>query len=339
MINAACEGMLPVSEPYDLFGALSQQCLSVIASDKGRFTRVADLCNLVAHKPYLNRDLIEIILAELSANNLLQPHGYKNRYGAYENLYRLVDLKMIYGNFGIGSQMVDVFHGAKQLGEVPAINLIRVRNGACVRFAGRCWWVKKSSRYGISLQPVKPNSSALDFLYGGKGIHPDPFLVDRMWQLIHSSEFPDYLLVKALRQRVSNFRKSIQDVCSINQIPYKRSAAGIRYFTFGGYLVNKAIGLVSRKPVFDANDISLTVPSPIDWSMIPANPLEYQEIYHLLFEQSSEQSIYQQNLPIDLQQREYLQPWLKDNSIQHILARLVLSKPKLIESGKVPGLQ
>jgi len=332
LVDAAQKGDLPNSAPYELFGAVGQQFLSIIASDEGRYTRIADLCELVNHKNYLNRDKVEIILSELAANGFLQRHGYKNRYGADEQLFSLVDMKLIYGNFPVGSQTVDVFHGSMRLGEVPAINLIRLRNGIVVRFAGKCWRVQKVSRDGVHVQPARPTSNMVDFSYEGAGIHTGPFLADRVWHLIHSSQFEEYLLTKELKPRVAHFIECIRKSCSYQQIPYQRTAEGIHYYTFGGHLVNKAIGLASRKPGFRAGDISLLVPSPIDWATIPRKPSEYREFFHLLFEASSEQSIYQQQLPTDLQRWEYLQEWLNDETIPRILERLTKGEPRRAEN-------
>lgn len=116
--------------------------------------------------------------------------------------------------------------------------------------------------------------------------------------------------------------RSLRQVCSFRQIPFSRPPEGIRYYTFGGYIVNRAIGLFSGKPGFKADDVSLLVPSPIDWSSIPGSPLDYEEFFPLLFEATAAQSIYQKHLPLELQEREYLQAWLKDTSIPRILARL-----------------
>ncbi|MCL1495432.1 MAG: hypothetical protein M1G31_32480 [Pseudanabaena sp. Salubria-1] len=55
-------------------------------------------------------------------------------------------------------------------------------------------------------------------------------------------------------------------------------------------------------------------------------PQEYENIFHLLFESSSEQSIYQKLLPQDLQLVEFMQAWLKDEVIAHTLNRLSISK-------------
>jgi ATP-dependent Lhr-like helicase len=322
LADAASKGELPVRSPYDLFGAVGQQCLSVIASEGGRFMRVADLCKLVTHHPYLSRDTIDSILADLAANNFLQRHAYKNRYGAEESLHRLVDTSLIYGNFGMGSQTVDIFHGVKRLGDVPAFNLMRIRKGISVRFAGKCWRVKQISRAGITLEPFRDTAEAVDFSYAGNEIHTDVFVADRIWKMLHSVEFPENLFAGELKQQITNFRDTLRNSCSAEQIPYQRSANGIRYFTFGGYLVNKALGLISGKPDFKSDDFSLLVPSPIEWASIPTRPADYEKIFHLLFLPSLEQSIYQRQLPQDLQLHEYIQDWLKHNSIPRILDRL-----------------
>lgn len=331
LIDAASKGELPEREPYNLFGAVGQQCLSIIASNSGQFTKISDLCELLNHKPYLSRDTVETILAELSAKGFLQRHGYKNRYGADEELYRLVNMRLIYGNFAVGSQMVNVFHEAKHLGEIPAINLLRIREGTCVRFTGKCWRVNKVSRDGIHLQPSRPDAETIDFSYVDSGASIDTHNINHVWQMIHSDELALNLFTTELRQQVESFRDRFRRMCSQNQIPYLRSHEGIYYFTFAGYLVNRAIGLYERKPEFRADYLSLFVPSSIDWASIGIHPSDYESFFHLLFEDSAEQSIYQKQLPLDLQEQEYLQDWLKDTIITRILARLAEAETKLID--------
>lgn len=332
MVDAAKKGELPVRKPYDLFGAVGQQVIATIGAEGGRFTRIADLCALTAHKPYLSRNTVELILSELASNGFLQRHGYKNQYGADEGLYRLVDMKLIYGNFGIGSHTVDLFHGAKLLGEVPAVNLLRIGKGLSVRFAGKTWHVQDVGRERISLVPAGGRTEAVDFTYGGRGPQYDPFIIDRTWRLMHSDELEMDLFTRDLRSKIRAFIDRVRDSCRLNQIPYLRSTGGIRYFTFGGRLVNKAVGLITMKPGFEADEISLLVSSPIDFSTIPDSTSEYESFFGLLFEPNSEQSIYQRLLPIDLQRLEYIQEWLKDEVIPGILTRLKKAEPVPIDN-------
>jgi ATP-dependent Lhr-like helicase len=330
LVEAAGRGELPRRRPYELYGAAAQQMLSVIASEGGRFTKVADLCQLVRHFPHLDRPTVASILAQLAANGYLQAHGFKNQYGAQEPLHELVDFQMIYGNFGAGSQTVDLYHGSKRLGDVPATNLLRIHHGSKVRFAGRCWQVQKASREKILLQPTRPGH-AVDFTYTGNGVQTDSFVANRVWQMLHADQFPDELLASSLRRSVGEARTKLRAACTIHQIPYVRSAEGIRYFTFAGYLVNKAIALISRKASFKASDSSLLVPSPIDWATIPSEPAAYEAVFASLFEASSEQSLYQTLLPPELQLREFLEDWLKNQAVADALLRLICSSPATVD--------
>ena len=332
LIDAAKVGELPISSPYELFGAAGQKCLSVIASDGGRFTRITDLCKLFEHREYLERPVIEAILAELASNGYLQHHGFKNQYGADENLHRLVDYRMIYGNFGASSRTVELRHGSKVLGEVPADNLLRLSYRVLVRFAGKLWRVRKASIESILLEPAQEKGKAIDFIYSGRGITSDAFIVDRVWQMIHNEKISFEIIAPYLRENIKQVRDSLRCVCRIDQIPYTRSIEGIYYFTFGGYLVNKAIALITRQVDYKAEDISLFVKTPIDWSSVPSEPQAYESVFHLLFEAASSQSLYQTLLPRELQLHEFLQPWLKDGTVRNILNRLVRSELVSIES-------
>ena len=324
LIDTAQKGQLPLRSPYELYGAVGQQCLSMIASDKGRFTRVADLYKLFDHQKYLDRPKLEATLDELSNKEYLQKHGFKNQYGAADNLYRLEDYRLIYGNFGIGSRQVEVCHGSKSLGEVPVDNIFKIRLGTLVRFAGQTWKVCKASTQAILVEPTQSKSKTVDFSYSGKGLGTDSFIYNQVWHLIHREDIQVSVLSKSLNQQINSWLSGIRQICHVNEIPFTQSTEGTRYYTFGGYLVNKAIGLFTQQSVFQASPISLLTRSRIDWSSIPVNPQDYQALFNLLFE-SSEQSIYQYLLPKELQIHEFMQPWLKDTTVNDVLNRLANS--------------
>jgi len=327
LIDSAQNGELPVLDPYDLYGAAGQQCLSMIASENGRYMRIADLCKFFDHKVHLSRSTIEEILAELANNGYLQRHGFKNQYGADQKLYELIDYRMIYGNFGANSQTVDVFQESKKLGTVPSINLLRVKSGMHVRFAGKSWLVGKASAEGFVLESTKARSrgEAVDFIYPGGGIGFDAFLCNRMWNIIHSEPIKR-LMSEELYNDYHIFRKRLVDICGPEQIPYVEIENGYRYFTFGGYLLNKALALITNQWDFKADDIFLRCSLPIDWGSIPAEPKDYEPVFHSLFEMSGNQSLYQTLLPPTLQLQEYLQNWLKDKTIIEVLQRLQKSE-------------
>jgi ATP-dependent Lhr-like helicase len=336
LIRAARASELPIRGPFHLYGAVAQQCLSAIASDGGRFTRIADLCALFEHQPHLDRTNVEEILGELAANGYLQRHGFKNQYGADERLHQLVDYRMIYGNFGAGSDPVTVYYKSKLLGEVPAINLLRIGSGAVVRFAGKNWVVQRASRDGIIVLPAATGRGAVDFVYPGKGPPTDAFVPNRMWQLLYDSELPIDTLSRDLLDHVSAFRDYLRARCTQCQIPCFPRDGGTLYFTFAGYLANKAVGLSTGRD-FKADELTLWASAPIQWASVGISPEDYEAFYPSLFEVSSDLSLYQSILPTDLQLREFLQMWLKDETIPLALQRLRNSKPVVVDAGFASG--
>jgi ATP-dependent helicase Lhr and Lhr-like helicase len=336
LIQAARASELPIQRPFDLYGAVAQQCLSAIGSDGGRFTRIADLCTHFEHQPHLGRTEVEQILGELAANGYLQRHGFKNQYGADERLHQLVDYRMIYGNFGAGSDSVTVHYRSKLLGEVPAINLLRTGSGTVVRFAGKSWVVQRASRDGIMVLPASRARGAVDFVYPGKGPPTDAFLPNRMWQLLHASELSTDTLCRDLVGPVVAFRDQLRSRCTESQVPCFPRDGGMLYFTFAGYLVNKAIGLGTGKD-FAAHELTLWASAPIEWASVLDSPEAYEAYFPSLFEISSDLSLYQSILPPDLQLKEFLQMWLKDETIPLALKRLRNSTPVVVDASFATG--
>jgi ATP-dependent Lhr-like helicase len=330
LIQAARGSELPIRRPFDLYGSVAQQCLGAIASDGGRFTRIADLCEFFKHQAYLGRTEVEQILGELAANGYLKRHGFKNQYGADKRLHELVDYRLIYGNFSAGSDCIDVHYKSKLLGDVPSINLLRASSGTVIRFAGKNWVVQRANRDGIAVLPATGSRGAVDFIYPGKGPATDAFLPNRMWQLLHESELPADTLSRDVMRHVGAFRDYIRGRCTYRQIPYCWSDGGTLYFTFAGYLINKAIGLGTGKD-FKAGQLTLWTSTPVIWSNVGANPEAYGALFPSLFEVSSDLSLYQSMLPLDLQLREFLQTWLKDETIRSALERLHDSTPVSVD--------
>ncbi|HAG10316.1 MAG TPA: hypothetical protein DCK76_02775 [Desulfotomaculum sp.] len=140
------------------------------------------------------------------------------------------------------------------------MNLLKIRRGALVQFAGKRWKVIKYSSDSIILEPSQGRGSVIHFTYPGGGIGFDAFLTNLMWQLLHSDEFPVRLVENNLRDRISYARDRIRKVCNVNDVPYTQMLEGIRYYTFAGYLINKAVALITEQPEYKADDISLLVP-------------------------------------------------------------------------------
>jgi ATP-dependent Lhr-like helicase len=165
------------------------------------------------------------------------------------------------------------------------------------------------------------------------GIGFETFLNDKMWETIHGEDFPEKLFTGGdLRKTVTQARDSARKMCKIDEIPCCLVGKGndelnFRYYTFGGLLVNRAVGLITKQKDFQESDLWLDVHSTIDWKVLPRNPHDYRPIFENMFRPSADQSIFQKMLPEELQVREYTQEWLKDDAIRQVLSRLASSAP------------
>lgn len=153
---------------------------------------------------------------------------------------------------------------------------------------------------------------------------------------IYDSNLHVDMLSRNLAEQVTAFRDYLNSHCTQFQIPYFQQDGGVLYFTFAGYLINKAIGLSTGKD-FKADELTLWARAPIDWANVGDNPASYEECFPSLFEVSSDLSLYQSMLPPGLQLREFLQPWLKDETILLALKRLRNSKSVLVGANFATG--
>lgn len=327
LIELAKQGHLPERQPYELFGAAAQQALSYVGSVKGHFTRTAELAEICGHLPHLQRQALEPIFAALAEQDYLRAHGFKNRYGAGQKLYDLINYRMIYGNFPMNSQEVTVSHGKKVLGYIPQINLLRIHAGDVIRFAGKRWQVKRATVEGIEVDLPRGRRQAVDILYPGSGMGADGFVLGVVWDMLHQETFESELYAPTNRSRMQALWRSIQDLTPTDSIPFCRRPEGYTYITFAGNLVNKAIALITSQPDFRAEDTLLTCATRIDWNSIPSDPEAYEPVFGHLFQSGTEQTFYQTLLPVKLQRDEFLQMWLRDSTICTQLQRLRRSTP------------
>ena len=122
LTECAINGNLSQENPYKLYGSVVQQSLSIIAANEGRFVKSEELMTAHSHLPYINKFIMDSILAELCDKEFILKHNFKYSYAAYEKLFQIKDLRLIYGNFPLGTKMVRLMSGKKDLGEVPEIN-------------------------------------------------------------------------------------------------------------------------------------------------------------------------------------------------------------------------
>jgi ATP-dependent Lhr-like helicase len=327
LYQAASKGELPSRPPFEIYGAEAQQFLSFIACRDYDYTTARELHELVSAQGYGDRETVESILEALSEKGFLKKHDFKRSYGGDEGLHDLVRHRMIYGNFPLASRSLLIFHGRQQLGEVPAINGLVIKTDDIVNFSGKRWRVEKVTYDEIHLEPAAKGKKGKDFIYTSPGQGFDAFLSNRMWQwLAGDSELPEMLFTGSLLKALRPFVNALRTRLTASSIPYIKYKDNYLYFTFGGYLVNRALGIFTDQERFKATDMTLRASIPIQWETIPARPSDFQGIYDSLIEYS-QQSIFQSMLPAELQKREFLQEWLRNDSIAEVLQRLSGAQP------------
>lgn len=336
LIDLAETGTMSASIPYHLYASVAQQSLSMIGSSNESYMRIADIASTTEHIQYLDRPVIESILAELGTKRYLLPHGFKNRYGAAEKLHQLIDYRLIYGNFPISSREIPINHGGLTLGYVPIDNILRLARGGTIQFAGKHWRIQSLTMEEIRVVPTENSSTPLDIAYSGAGKRPSEFIVNEIWRLLHSSHEILRNTSGMTQRKLEQVITDIQSICQYDQIPviegldFRTKA----YVTFGGISVNNAIGLLLSPSSFSANDFMVALPKHIAWS-VPTNKNDFERImpnlYHKI-KNDLEETLYQKMLPDELKVQEQMQFWYCDATIDTILERLANSSLQLTDS-------
>src|SRR5262249_23075758 len=130
-------GRLEREAPLEVFGAGVQQILSALMSQPNSYVRVSELTRPLQAWNHLGPDLCRGLVDRLLDLDYLRPHGFLDRVGAGDELHRLRDFRMLWGNYPARSQEVTVTTRGRALGSVPIVNLLRVHPGSVIRFAGR----------------------------------------------------------------------------------------------------------------------------------------------------------------------------------------------------------
>jgi ATP-dependent Lhr-like helicase len=329
-VEDARAGRLPAHAPHDLFGAVVQQILSVAVSRENEYVSFAEFRALLG----IMEDDLTAMLDALVDVKLLSRHPLKRWFCADEAAYILKDEKRIYGNFPLGSSHIDLMHGSKRLGDIPFKNRFTLDAGDTVRFAGRVWTVNSFKRGGIQLEPCLGRNASKEIKYGGKGIARAPEAIDGIWRMLHNPAPNLSIFSKQLRTQVAALAESVRDRHTPSDLPFVRTGESIRHFTFAGELVNKAICRMAGQPDAGIDEVSIWVPHEIDWAKLPADPTAYIRFASDLVSDPDRLTLFQNRLPRDLLEREFLQSWLKNRAIADILTRL--SNARLIHGSPMP---
>ena len=328
LLSLATGGRMPVQQPFCLFGAVGQQALSVILREQGAFTRIADICDEVGYRSDLNRDSIEGILAELEGHEFIQHHGFKNRYGAADALWALRDKNLLWGNFPLGQQTIDLVYDGRHLGSIPRANLLRLNNGATFRFGGRRYEVAGLVERQIRVIPARGHGAVVRLVFSrGKPTGLDVFIANALWHWLFEVSSEISFMTPENWPRFARFVSEIREASGVDTIPYTDAPTGRRYFTFAGTSTNRVILSWLGIETESADDLTIQTDKPVNWDQTPRSALELMDAAKKSFGPSGRQTIFQQCLPPKLQEREWTESWLKDREVENVLSRLRVSRP------------
>jgi ATP-dependent Lhr-like helicase len=328
MLGLAAEGRMPARAPLQLFGAVGQQCLAAVLGREGGYTRVQDLCDEVGFRPDLERPVIEEILEELGVQEFLQRHGYKNRFGAGEKLWDLAEKNLIWGNFPIAGQNVDLEVGGRLIGTIPRANLMRLVPGAVFRFGGSRYRVKGLVDQKLRVSPAPGKGGEVTLVFGNRGAEGlDAFVADSLWHWLFRATEESSFLTKAHWEPIEKVITELRGVAGLEDLPFSGTGATVRYFTFAGITVNRVILAWLGLPPGGADDLSIVLPTAVDWSKLPTAQSALLGAAESCFASSDRQTIFQQCLPLELQRKEWIEEWLKDDDTTSVLTRLAASRP------------
>ncbi len=320
LVSQIESGRIERERPMDIYGAAAQQLLSLLLGGGGAYRRIAHLADFFAEWPHLSRPVVEQILLELDAGGYVRAHEFQNRYGAGENLHRLHQLRLIWGNFPTRSRDVRVLVSNKELGTIPATNLLRLRPGMSMRFAGRYWRVLRVRPNVIEVEPSRQRSG-VEVIYSGSKAPLDPGNVEEMLRILESG-ISGNAIAPSTREWFLGKARAVRRYVGWDRIPTARDGLGYHYFTFAGQVVNGAIARWSGSPSFEAGEIELVTEQPIDFAALPEDPSELERFACETLRLPESLTIFQLALPPELLERELAEIWRKTPVFQRSLSRL-----------------
>jgi ATP-dependent Lhr-like helicase len=339
MLSLAAEGRMPSQEPFLLFGAVGQQCLSKVVQEEGVHTKISEICEEVSYRPDLDRPKVEQILDALEEQELLQRHGFKNRFGATDKLWDLRDKNLIWGNFPLGGQTIDLVNNGRLLGTIPRANLMRLAKGSKFRFGGSRYAVTGLFDRELRVITAPGGGGDVPLIFGkGGGDGLDAFMADSLWRWLFSVDERSAFMLPGTWGRIDGFIEELRKLLGPEDLPWSEQENGVRYFTFAGITVNRVIlSWLGLKPE-GADDLSLVVPQTMDWSKLPTSPDVLLGAAEKCFATSDRQTIFQQSLPLELQKVEWIETWLKDSDAASVLRRLASSNQVQVPPELFSGL-
>ena len=321
LLSQVRSGRLERERPLDIYGAVGQQVLSIVSEVEGAYVRAADLVRYFAGWHHMDAGAMDELLEGLVESGHLVRHGFQRRVAAGERLYDLRDLRLIWGNFALRSRDVRVMLSEREIGRVPASNLVRLTEGDVVRFGGRHWRVRRLRAERIDVEPCR-SVDGMEFTYASTGLRMDPTMLEEMLRLIEAGIDTIEMEGRAGEEFVAQAERIGRHV-AWNRVAVTRDDQGRHcYFTFGGRLLNTVVAKWAGLERFHAGEIVLRTDRAIELSQLPREPEALEGPAILAVEVPGELSVFQGLLPADMLRRELVDIWSKTMVYRRTLARL-----------------
>ena len=306
--------------------------------EKGGYVRLAEIAEVVSAWSHLSRSTVDEIAEALVEGGLCVRHGFQNRIGAGERQHELERLRLLWGNFAAHSREIPLRVSGREIGAVPASNLPRLSPGLRIRFAGRTWTIAKVQANRIDVVPTRGRASGVEIGYLGKGAGVDPTLLETVRQMLMDSSWELNELATSDAEELDTKWRDLSQMLSNAKLPFARENRGYRYLTFAGRLVNDVISRWEELDGYEADDLCIWSPRPIDFRSVPKDPELLGDQAAESLTKAGELTIFQSMLPPRLLQLDVVEPWCRTPYYARALQRLVSSEPQEIEPVRLAEL-
>ncbi len=337
LYNLAIRGLLPNKRPYQLYGAVVQQILSLIASRNGSYRQKRDLYEMIDFLGYINEQAAYELLEELVENQYLRRHDFYLSYGGADKLYELVDSFDIYSNIGRCGNEVKIKNGKLEIGRIPSENLKKIQEGDQFIFGGKMWEAIQKKGYTINVKPAEHVKKPVNITYSDEYPLNEAYVVDYLWRIIHEGggnsifNIGDLEIHRSIESLVKEKVKTFSQICQIDRVPVIKDNGRYIYFTFAGELINSLLSYSFNGGKIEADEISFITNNKFDWEKIEGLIDQNEGFIFNLLKARTQKNIYQELLPERLRKKELLEYWRKDESLLSIRKRLSESNLVFIE--------
>lgn len=348
LLTQVQSGHLEREPPRAIYGAVAQQLLSLLLERDGAYRSLEELAAPFAAWPHLTAPVVRQILEGLVVADIVRRHPIQRSYGAGEQLHRLHDLKLNWGNFPLQSRDVKLTTYGRDLGTIPGSNLVTRLPGDVISFAGRRWRVRRVARDAIHVDPSDEPASA-DIVYPHADLPLDPATVEEMLHVLIAAQSPlvsgqpqreppaaasdpgaDTLAALERLHMAANLRTALLTLAAQlrpyvgwDRLAVATDASGGHYYpTFAGAAMNRVLAAWAGLDRFAAEDIVLRSDVPIDFSLLPADPDALSILAGEVWRTTEGLTVFQMALPPKMLSLEFADVWRQTPVFARSLVRL-----------------